>query len=132
MGYALYGNDLDEEHTALESGLGWIVKLDAGDFIGRAALAAEKERGVTRRLAGVRLTRRGFPRPGYPLVHEDEDVGTITSGVASPSLGDGIALGYLPVAAARSGTEVGVRIRGRVIPGRTQRPPFYTEGSIRR
>lgn len=132
MGYALYGNDLDEEHTALESGLGWIVKLGAGDFIGRAALAAEKERGVTRRLTGVRLTRRGFPRPGYPLVHEGRDVGTVTSGVASPSLGDGIALGYLPVASARPGTDVGVRIRGRVIPGRTERPPFYTEGSIRR
>ncbi len=132
MGYALYGNDLDEEHTALESGLGWIVKLDAGDFIGRAALAAEQERGVTRRLTGIRLTRRGFPRPGYPLVHEGRDVGTVTSGVASPSLGDGIALGYLPVAAARTGTGVGVRIRGRVIPGRTERPPFYTEGSIRR
>ena len=132
MGYALYGNDLDEEHTALESGLGWIVKPGAGDFVGRAALAAEKERGVTRRLTGIRLTQRGFPRPGYPLVHEGEDVGTVTSGVASPSLGGGIALGYLPVAAARPGTEVGIRIRGRVIAGRTERLPFYTEGSIRR
>ena len=132
MGYALYGNDLGEDHTALESGLAWIVKLDAGDFIGRAALAAEKERGVTRRLTGIRLTRRGFPRPGYPLVHNGEDVGTVTSGVASPSLGGGIAMGHLPVAAARPGTEVGVRIRGRVIAGVTQRPPFYTKGSIRR
>ncbi|MCY3676055.1 MAG: glycine cleavage system aminomethyltransferase GcvT [Gemmatimonadetes bacterium] len=132
MGYALYGNDLDEEHTALESGLGWIVKLDAGDFIGRDALAVQKERGVTRRLTGIRLTQRGFPRPGYPLVHDGEDVGTVTSGVASPSLGYGVALGYLPVAAARPGTEVGVRIRDRVIAGRTQRPPFYTEGSIKR
>ena len=132
MGYALYGNDLDEEHTALESGLGWIVKPGAGDFIGRAALAAEKERGVIRRLTGIRLTRRGFPRPGYPLVYEGDDVGTVTSGVASPSLGAGVALGYLPVEAARPGSEVGVRIRGRVIAGVTQRPPFYTEGSIRR
>ncbi len=132
MGYALYGNDLDEEHTALESGLGWIVKLDAGDFLGRDALAAQKERGVTHRLTGIRLTQRGFPRPGYPLVHDGEDVGTVTSGVASPSLGYGVALGYLPVAAARPGTEVGVRIRDRVIAGRTQRPPFYTEGSIKR
>ena len=132
MGYALYGNDLDEEHTALESGLGWIVKPGAGDFVGRAALVAQKERGVTRRLACVRLTQRGFPRPGYPLVHDGEDVGTVTSGVASPSLGGGIAMGYLPVAAARPGTEVGVRIRGRVIAGVTQRPPFHTGGSIRR
>ncbi len=132
MGYALYGNDLDEEHTALESGLGWIVKLQAGDFIGRDALAAEKARGVRRRLTGIRLTARGFPRPGYPIVHAGEDVGTVTSGVASPSLGEGIALGYLPAEAAGPGTEVGVRIRNRVIPAITQRPPFYTGGSIRR
>ena len=132
MGYALYGNDLDEEHTALESGLGWIVKLQAGDFIGRDALAAEKARGVRRRLTGIRLTRRGFPRPGYPIVHAGEDAGTVTSGVASPSLGAGVALGYLPAGAARPGTEVGIRIRDRVIPALTQRPPFYTGGSIRR
>ncbi len=132
MGYALYGNDLDEGHTALESGLGWIVKLQAGDFIGRDALAAEKARGVRRRLTGIRLTARGFPRPGYPIVYAGEDVGTVTSGVASPSLGAGVALGYLPAEAARPGTEVGVRIRGRVIPAVTRRPPFYTEGSIRR
>lgn len=132
MGYALYGNDLDEEHTALESGLGWIVKLDAGDFIGRAALAAQRERGVAHRLTGIRLTQRGFPRPGYPLVHDGEDVGTVTSGVASPSLGYGVALGYLPVTAARPGAQVGIRIRNRVIAGRTRRPPFYTEGSIKR
>ena len=132
MGYALYGNDLDEEHNALESGLGWIVKLQAGDFIGRGALEAERARGVRRRLTGIRLTARGFPRPGYPIVHAGEDVGTVTSGVASPSLGAGIALGYLPVEAARPGTEVGVRIRDRVIPAITQRPPFHTGGSIRR
>lgn len=132
MGYALYGNDLDEEHTALESGLGWIVKLDAGDFIGREALAAEKARGVRRRLTGIRLTERGFPRPGYLIVLNGEDCGTVTSGVASPSLGEGIALGYVPTGAARPGTEIGIRIRGRVIGARTQRPPFYTKGSIRR
>ena len=132
MGYALYGNDIDEEHTALESGLGWIVKLQAGEFIGRDALAAEKARGVRRRLTGIRLTARGFPRPGYPIVHAGQDVGTVTSGVASPSLGEGIALGYLPADAARPGTEVGIRIRNRVIPAITQRPPFYTGGSIRR
>ena len=132
MGYALYGNDLDEEHTALEAGLGWIVKLDAGDFIGRDALAAEKSRGVARRLTGIRLTERGFPRPGYPIVLDGKDVGTVSSGVASPSLGGGVALGYVPADAARPGTEVGIRIRGHVIAGRTQRPPFYTRGSIRR
>ena len=132
MGYALYGNDLNEEHTALESGLGWIVKLHAGDFIGRDALAAQKARGVSRRLTGIRLTQRGFPRPGYPIVHDGVEVGIVTSGVASPSLGEGVALGYVSAGAARPGTEVGIVIRGRTIAARTQRPPFYTKGSIRR
>ena len=132
MGYALYGNDLSESYTAIESGLGWIVKLDAGDFVGREALAAEKAEGPARRLVGVRLLERGFPRPGYALVHEGRDAGVVTSGVASPSLGIGVALGYLPTRVARPGTEIGVRIRDRVIRGVAQRPPFYTEGSIRR
>ncbi len=132
MGYALYGNDLDEEHTPLESGLGWIVKLDVGPFIGRDALLRQKEAGVERRLTGIRLTARGFPRPGYPVVADGSDVGVVTSGVLSPSTGDGIALGYVPVDLAKAGTEVGVRIRDQVVPGVTQRPPFYTEGSIRR
>lgn len=132
MGYALYGNDLSESYTAIESGLGWIVKLDAGEFVGREALAAEKAKGPARRLAGVRLLERGFPRPGYPLVHDGRDAGVVTSGVASPSLGIGVALGYLPAHAARPGAEVGVRIRDRVLRGRTERPPFYAEGSIRR
>ena len=61
MGYALYGNDLDEDHTPLESGLGWITKLDKGDFIGRDVLVQQKEEGVTRRLVGLKLTGTGFP-----------------------------------------------------------------------
>jgi aminomethyltransferase len=132
MGYALYGNDLDLEHTALEAGLGWIVKLDKGDFVGREALARQKEAGVERRLAGIRLTGRGFPRPGYPVVVDGAEVGILTSGTVSPTLGEGIALAYLPTALATPGTEVAIRVRDRDIPGRVQRPPFYTEGSIRR
>ena len=132
MGYALYGNDLDEDHTALESGLGWIVKLAVGDFVGRAALARQKEEGVKVRLTGIRLEERGFPRPGYPLVVDGQDVGTVTSGVLSPSVGCGVALGYVPTESAKAGTAVGVRIRDAVVPGVTQRPPFYTGGSVKR
>ncbi len=132
MGYALYGNDLDEEHTALESGLGWIVKLDKGDFVGRDALAAQKEAGLTRRLAGFRLSERGFPRPGYPLVVDGEVAGDVTSGTLSPSLGVGIGLGYLPVSHAKSGSEVAVRIRDTDHAAVVERPPFYKDGSIRR
>lgn len=132
MGYALYGNDLDEEHTPLESSLGWITKLDKGDFIGRDVLVEQKEAGVTRRLVGMTLKERGFPRHGYPLTSDDQDVGDVTSGVVSPSLGVGIAMGYVPTELVKPGTEVGVRIRNKVIPAVVQRPPFYKEGSVRR
>jgi aminomethyltransferase len=134
MGYALYGNDLDEEHTPLESGLGWITKLEKGEFVGRDALVRQKEAGVNRRLVGLKLTDRGFPRHDYPIVamDEDVDVGVITSGVVSPSLGIGVAMGYVPTGMTAKGTEVGVRIRNKVIPAVVQRPPFYTEGSVRR
>ncbi|MFC1790891.1 aminomethyltransferase family protein, partial [Gemmatimonadota bacterium] len=132
MGYSLYGNDLDDQHTPLESGLGWITKLDKGEFIGRDVLVKQKEEGVTRRLVGLKLTERGFPRHGYPIASGGEDVGEVTSGVVSPSLGIGVALGYVPPELAKPGTEIGVRIRDKVIGAVVQRPPFYTEGSIRR
>ncbi|HSM04097.1 MAG TPA: glycine cleavage system aminomethyltransferase GcvT [Longimicrobiales bacterium] len=132
VGYALYGNDLDEEHTPLESGLGWITKLDKGDFVGREALAAQKERGVERRLVGLRLTSRGFPRPGYRIVADGREVGTVTSGTLSPTLGEGIAMGFVETAHAAAGSEVAVEIRGHDVPAVVQRPPFYTDGSIKR
>ena len=132
MGYALYGNDLDEEHTALESGLGWVVKPGKGDFCGREALVRQKSDGVARRLAGLRLLERGFPRPGYEIVAKGEVVGTLTSGTVSPSLGEGIAMGYLPAALATLGTRVAVRIRRADVPAVVARPPFYRHGSIRR
>ncbi len=132
VGYPLYGNDLDREHSALESMLGWIVKFEKGDFVGRDALLAQKEEGVARRLVGLKLEGRGFPRPGYPVVADGEEVGQVTSGTSSPSLGVGIALARVRVGHHAAGTELAVRIRNREIPARVQRPPFWTEGSIRR
>ena len=132
MGYALYGNDLDEEHTALESGLGWVVKPGKGDFSGREALVRQKAEGIPRRLVGLRLLERGFPRPGYGIVAEGEVAGALTSGTVSPSLGEGIAMGYLPAALAAPGTRVAVRIRRADVPAVVARPPFYRNGSIRR
>lgn len=132
VGYALYGNDLDEQHTTLESGLGWVTKLDKGDFIGRDALAAQKEKGVERRLVGLRLTDRGFPRPGYDILKGDDVVGRVTSGTVSPTLGYGVALGYVPTALSTGGTQLAIDARGRPVSAVVQRPPFYTEGSIKR
>ena len=129
MGYPLYGSDLDEDHSALEAGLGWVVKLGKGEFVGRRALASERERGVRRRLAGIRLSERGFPRPGYEVVAGGGVAGVVTSGTMSPSLGTGIALSYLPAGLAKVGSPVALRVRGRELRGEVVRPPFYRSGS---
>jgi len=132
MGYALYGNDLDEEHSALESGLGWVTKLDKGDFVGRDALLEQKRAGLPRKLVGLRLTERGFPRPGYDILSDGRSVGRVTSGTLSPTLGEGIALGYVPPELAAPGTELAIDARGRALGAKVVRPPFHTGGSIRR
>jgi aminomethyltransferase len=132
MGYPLYGNDLDEEHSPLEAGLGWLTKLDKGDFIGRGVLLEQKRTGLGRRLVGLVLPERGFPRPGYKVRHDGQDVGVLTSGTVSPSLGEGIAMAYLPSALAEPGTEVEIDLRGKSARATVVRPPFYTRGSIRR
>ena len=132
MGYALYGNDLDEDHTPLEAGLGWITKLEKGEFSGRAALAAQKDHGVERRLVGIKLKERGFPRPGYDVLENGQPVGVITSGTVSPSLGVGIALAWVPSRLAALGSELAISLRGKPVQAEVVRPPFYTSGSIRR
>ena len=132
MGYALYGSDLDEEHTPLESGLGWVTKLDKGPFVGSTAIAAQKEAGVPRRLVGLTVSERGFPRPGYPILSVGEQVGSVTSGTVSPSLGIGIAMGYVRTEQSAPGTRLQIEARGRALDAVVTRPPFYTQGSIRR
>ncbi len=133
VGYALYGNDLDEEHTPLESGLGWVTKLDKGvECVGYAALVEQKAAGVSRRLVGLKLLDKAFPRPGYAIVAAGSPVGVLTSGTVSPSLGFGVAMGYVTADLAAPGTEVQVDVRGRMVGAVVQRPPFYTDGSIKR
>jgi aminomethyltransferase len=136
MGYALYGNELDADHTPLEAGLGWITKLDEasgkGDFIARDALLKQKREGMPRRLVGLLLGERAFPRHGYEVVADGKRVGIVTSGTLSPSLGRGIALAYVPPQHAKPGAELQVDARGRLLDAVVSRPPFYTAGSIRR
>lgn len=131
MGYALYGNDIDDGTTPLEAGLGWLVKPDKGEFVGGAALRAQKEAGIERRLRGIRLTDRGFPRPGYEVRWEGRSAGRVRSGTLSPTLGYGIATAYLP-SPAGPGAHVEVVIRDQAVRGEVVRPPFYTGGSLRR
>lgn len=131
MGYALYGNDLDDTTTPLEGGLAWVTKLDKGPFVASEALQEQKGSGVRRRLVGFRLRERGFPRPGYPVLVDGNEVGEVTSGTLSPSLGEGIGMAYVPTSAAKPGTQIGIRIRDRVVPAEVVRPPFYGSGSVR-
>ena len=131
MGYALYGNDIDEETTPLEAGLSWLVKFGKDSFVGLAALTAQKDAGLTRRLSGFRLTERGFPRPGYEVSYRGEAVGPVRSGTLSPSLGYGIGTVYLPPD-AQTGEELRIRIRDRDIAAQITRLPFYDGGSLKR
>ena len=133
MGYALYGNEIDQNITPLEAGLGWIVKLDKGSpFTGDAALKAQKARGVTRKLVGFQLQGRGFPRYGYPVHYEGREVDIVRSGTMSPSLGVPIGTTYLPAAAAKVGTRFEVECRGERLPAEVVSRPFWKKGSARK
>lgn len=125
-GMNLYGSDMSEERTPIEAGLGWIVKPDKGDFIGRAALLRQKQEGPAERLVGVMIEGRGIPRHGYPVLDGNgERIGEVTSGTFSPTLEQGIGLAYVAAAAAMPDTSVAIEIRGRNVPARVVRPPFY-------
>jgi aminomethyltransferase len=126
MAYRLYGADMDDETTPLEAGLAWVVKLDKGDFVGRAALARQREAGLSRKLVGFRLTAPGIARHGHPVVRDGKTVGVVTSGTRSPSLGISIGLAYLPPALAAEDSTFEVEIRGKPVAAAVVRTPFYT------
>jgi aminomethyltransferase len=122
----LYGNEMDERTTPLEAGLGWLVHLEMPKpFIGREVLERQSAEGVGRRLVGLKLQGRAIARHGYPVVHEGEPVGEITSGTWSPTLEEPIALAYVPAALAKLGTELAVQIRGKAEPAVVVKRPFY-------
>lgn len=122
----LYGNDMDDTTTPIEATLGWTVKFSKGDFMGSAVLAEQKENGTSRKLAGLKLIDRGIPRHGYPVLDESgRQIGIITSGTKSPTLGDSLALAYIETPLARQGTEVAVEIRGRKTAAVVVKTPFY-------
>ncbi len=124
MGFCLYGNDIDKTTNPIEAGLGWITKLDKGEFIGAAPLRRVKEQGPQRKLVGFVVDdERAFPRHGYALA-TPAGAGTVTSGTVSPVLGRGIGLGYVPAASASAGTPVGVVIRGKEVPATVVSLPF--------
>ncbi|HEX8537963.1 MAG TPA: glycine cleavage T C-terminal barrel domain-containing protein, partial [Cystobacter sp.] len=126
MKFALYGNDIDDAHNALEAGLGWICKLDkAGGFIGRDALAKQKAEGLKRKLVGFEVTGSGIPRHGYPLLKDGQRVGEVTSGTQGPSVKKPIGMGYVPVELSTEGSTFDVEIRGRAVPAVVVKTPFW-------
>lgn len=133
MAYLLYGNDITEETTPLESGADWLVAFHKGEFIGREALLGQKERGLVRRLVAFELLQKAVPRHGFKMLADvqsgGEVIGEVTSGNLSPLLQKGIGLGYVLPALAAPGSSVAIDIRGRVVPAVVVKPPFYKRKS---
>jgi aminomethyltransferase len=124
-GMALYGNDIDDTTTLLEANLGWICKLDKGDFTGREALAQQKQEGVKRKLVGFEVTERGIARDHQDVVINGERVGQVTSGSPAPFLKKNIGLAYVPVEFANVGQQIQVDVRGKLVGAQIVKTPFY-------
>ena len=122
---ALYGNDIDETTTVLEADLGWILKIEKGEFLGREALLRQKAEGLTRMLVGFETEGRAVARHGYVATSKGQPVGTVTSGTFAPFLKKNIGLAYLPIALTEPGSRFEIDIRGRAEPAVVVPTPFY-------
>ncbi|HTY36439.1 MAG TPA: glycine cleavage system aminomethyltransferase GcvT [Bacteroidota bacterium] len=115
MGFCLYGNDIDQTTNPLEAGLGWITKLNKGDFVGKPAVAKVKQEGLKRRLVGFNLAEKAVARHGYPLASKGAEIGHVTSGTFSPSLERAVGLGYVAAGSDVVGNSIQVLIRGKEV-----------------
>ncbi|MDT8317043.1 MAG: glycine cleavage system aminomethyltransferase GcvT [bacterium] len=125
MKYTLYGNDIDAHTTPLDANLGWVVKFEKNNFIGKDVLCRQKEEGTKKKLISLAVEGRGIPRPGYEICKEGKKVGRVTSGTMSPSLGIGIAMAYLEPDICEPGTTVDIMIRDKAVMAKVVRAPFY-------
>jgi len=128
MRYCLYGNDIDKTTNPLEAGLGWIVKLNKTDFIGKESLAKIKTAGIKRKLVGFEVIDKGIPRPHLDINYESKKVGHVTSGTFSPSLKKGIGLGYVAVSSSEFGMTLAVMGKD-PIDVEITKGPFYKYGT---
>ncbi|MFA7688078.1 MAG: glycine cleavage system aminomethyltransferase GcvT [Moheibacter sp.] len=123
-GYCLYGNDISDETSPLEAGLGWVTKLDT-DFIAKDIIAQQKEKGIERKLVGFKMIEKGIPRHDYKIVDEYENtLGIVTSGTQSPILKQGIGLGYVAVDFSKVGTRIYIQIRDKNVLAEVVKLPF--------
>jgi aminomethyltransferase len=133
VGYLLYGNDMDNTTTALECGLGWITKLDKGNFIGRDVLVAQKERGLSRKLVGFEMIDRAIGRHGYNIFESETSanaMGVVTSGTAGPSINLNFGHAYVASSHAKEGTEIFIDVRGERRRAKIVGRPFYKNGTV--
>ena len=132
-GYSLYGHELTFDTTPIEAALGWAVALDKPGFTGREMLAAQKQDGVSRRCIAFKMTGKSAPpREQYKIFSADgtdREIGEVTSGTQSPSLGCGIGLGYVESAHAKSGTDIEIEIRNRRFPAQVVKRPIFQKTS---
>jgi aminomethyltransferase len=126
MCYALYGNDIDETTNPLEAGLGWVVKLGKGEFIGRSAIERVKAEGPRRKLVGFEMLDRAVARHGYRILKDDRQAGVVTSGSYGPAVDKYIGLGYVGAELARVGTEIDIEVRGTPRRAHIVPTPFYS------
>jgi aminomethyltransferase len=125
MGYCLYGNDINDETSPIEAGLGWITKFTK-DFINSENLKKQKEEGVSRKLIGFILQEKGIPRGHYPIVNlNGETIGEVTSGTMTPSMGVGIGMGYVRSEYAAPGTEIAITVRNKNLLAKVEKFPLY-------
>jgi aminomethyltransferase len=125
MGYCLYGNDINDETSPIEAGLGWITKFTK-DFINSENLKKQKEEGVSKKLVGFILQEKGIPRGHYPIVNLDgEPIGEVTSGTMTPSMGVGIGMGYVKSEYAVPGTEIAITVRNKNLLAKVEKFPLY-------
>jgi aminomethyltransferase len=125
MGFALYGNDIDDTTSPIEAGLGWITKFSK-EFINADAIKKQKEQGVEKRLIAFEMKEKGIPRSGYAILNSDGVViGAVTSGSMSPSLGYGIGMGYIKSGYAPIDSEILIAVRNRKLVAKVVKLPFY-------
>lgn len=123
----LHGNDLTADTTPLEAGLKRFVALDKGEFIGRAAM---NEKGIARKLVAFKMAAKGCPPPRshYPILAGGRQVGEVSSGTQSPTLGGGIGMGYVETGSAEVGTKIEIEVRGKLFPATIEKKPLYKRG----
>jgi aminomethyltransferase len=122
----LYGQELSATITPIEAGVGFFVKLDKGDFIGREVLDVQKRNGAPRKLVGVEMIERGIPRPHYPVYVGEQQVGEVTTGTQSPTYKTSVGLALIPTTNAALGTELHIEIRGKRLLAKVVKTPFYS------